>query len=303
MTQKPALPRTDGAATQRAKAGSLVGMGAAEEELEVEFFFEEIGGALSVAKVFGDIAAGVDLDGDTAALEGSAEAFDALAVRMIETFGDADDGGDAASDAFVVVVEGGIAGMVAVGLGLAVVVANDSGDDLAIAAFEAGDIAVEGEIFAMLVMAAVTDAMTDIVEKRARFELHARLNRQVVERLKLIEEHEAEFADMLGVALIVIEAAAETAGGHENLAGFGVVAMGLFAGEGIASNFLQNAFAEANTGNGKGADVEIAAESDEDEGGDGHDVGAIAADAVGFHTGAHIATEDVWKTFAQQRNF
>ena len=245
----------------------------------------------------------MDLDGDTAALEGSAETFDALAVRMIETFGDADDGGNAASDALVVVVERGIAGMVAVRLGLAIVVANDGGDNLAIAAFEAGDIAVEGEIFAMLVMAAVTDAMTDVVEKRASFELHARLNRQMVERLKLIEEHEAEFADMLGVALIVIEAAAETAGGHENLAGFGVVAMGLFARKGVAGDFLENTFAEADTGNGKGADVEIAAESNEDEGGDSHNIGAIAADAVGFHTGAHIATEDVWKTFAQQRNF
>ena len=82
----------------------------------------------------------------------------------------------------------------------------------------------------------------------------------MVQRLKLVEQHEAEFANMLRVALVVVEAAAETARSHQYLARVGIVAMRLFAGKRIAGNFLEQAFADADTGNGKGADVEIAAE-------------------------------------------
>ena len=44
--------------------------------------------------------------------------------------------------------------------------------------------------------------------------------------------------------------------------------------------------------------VEVTAEDDEDDGGDAHDVSAVAADAVGFHALADIAFEDVGKAFA-----
>lgn len=73
--------------------------------------------------------------------------------------------------------------MVPVGRGFAVVVAHDGADEIAIAAFESRDIAVKSEVFAVFVMAAVADAMTDVVEKGAGFELNAGLRRQVVDRL------------------------------------------------------------------------------------------------------------------------
>lgn len=62
----------------------------AEVEFDVEFAFEEIGAALGVAKIFGDIAASVDFEADGATLEGCAHGMDALAMRVVEPLGDAD---------------------------------------------------------------------------------------------------------------------------------------------------------------------------------------------------------------------
>jgi len=50
------------------------------------------------------------------------------------------------------------------------------------------------------------------------------------------------------------------------------------------------------------ADVEVAAEDDEDDGGDAHDVGAVSADTIGFHALAEVAFEDVGEAFAEERN-
>ena len=143
--------------------------------MSVEFALEEIGAAFGVADIFGGVAAGAELDGYGATLEGGAEILDSLAVGVIEAFGDAEDGGEAARDAFFAVVERGIGGVIVVGSGLAIVIANDGGDDIAVAAIEAGDVAVEGEIFTVLVVAAMGDAMADVVKERAGFELDASL--------------------------------------------------------------------------------------------------------------------------------
>ena len=229
--------------------------GGAEVEMGVEFAFEEGGAALGVADILGGVATGAELDGDGAALEGGAEILNALAVGVIETFGDAEDGGEAAGDALVVVVEGGVGGVVGVGSGLAIVIANDGGDDVAVAGFEAGDVAVEGEIFAMLVVAAMGDAMADVVEERPRFEFDASMMRQVMQRLEVIEEHDGECADVLGVALIVFEAAGEAAGAEEYLAGFGGIAVRFLTGEGFAGNFLEDAFTDPDGGNQELADI------------------------------------------------
>jgi len=190
-------------------------VGGAEIEVGVEFALEEGGAALGVADVFGGIAADAELDGDGAALEGGAEILDALAVRVVEAFGDAEDGGEAAGDALVAVVERGVGGVVGVGSGLAIVIADDGGDDVAVAAFEAGDVAVEGEIFAVLVVAAMGDAMADVMKERSGFEFDASVMREMMERLEVIEKSDAEFAGVLGVALIVFEAAGEAAGADE----------------------------------------------------------------------------------------
>ena len=73
----------------------------------------------------------------------------------------------------------------------AIVIPDDRTDDVAVAPVESRDISVERQIFTVLVVAAVTDAMTNIMEKRAGLKLHARLWGQMVDGLKLIKEHEA----------------------------------------------------------------------------------------------------------------
>ena len=273
-------------------------VGGAEIEVGVEFAFEEGGAAFGVADVFGGVAAGAELDGYGAALEGGAEILDSLAMGVIEAFGDTEYGGEAACDALVAVVEGGIGGGVGVGGGLAIVIADNGGDDVAVAAFEARDVAVEGEIFAVLVVAAMGDAVADVVKKGAGFKFDAGLRGEMVERLEVIEEHDAEFADVFGVALIVFETTGEAANADEHLAGLGGVAVRFLAGEGFAGYFLDDAFADADSRNEELADVEIAAEDDKDDGSNAHDVGAVASNAVRFHALADIALEDVGQAFA-----
>jgi len=90
--------------------------------------------------------------------------------------------------------------------------------------------------------------MADVVKERAGFEFYASLRWQMMQRLEVIEEHDAEFADVFGVALIVIEAAGEAARADNHLPGFGVVAVRLLAREGVAGDFLENAFADADGG-------------------------------------------------------
>ena len=67
----------------------------------MKFFFEEIGAAASVAQIFCGISTGFYLQTHGAALEGGLNVGDALAVRVIEAFGDAKDGGQATGYAFV----------------------------------------------------------------------------------------------------------------------------------------------------------------------------------------------------------
>jgi len=220
----------------------------AEVEVGVEFAFEEGGAAFGVANVFGGFAADAELDGYGAALERGAEILDALTVGMVEAFGDAEDGSESAGDAFVAVIESGVAGVIGVGRGFAIVIADDGGDDVAVTAFEAGDVAVESEIFAVFVVAAMSDAVADVVEERAGFELDAGLGGEMVERLEMIEEKDGKFADVFGVTMIGFEATAEAAGADEHLAGFGIVAVRLLAGESIAGDFLEDAFADADGG-------------------------------------------------------
>ena len=77
----------------------LSGVGLAKIKLEMEFLFEEIGAALSVADVFGDVSAGGDFDGNRITLERCSELLDALAMRVIESLSNAKDRGEAAGDA------------------------------------------------------------------------------------------------------------------------------------------------------------------------------------------------------------
>jgi hypothetical protein len=275
----------------------------AEVELYVELLFEEVGTAFGIAKIFGDIAASVDFEGDGTALEGSAHGLDTLAMRVVEALGNANERGKTACDAFVAIVEDGVGGMVSIGSGFAVVIAHDGADEVAISALESRDIAVEGEVFAVFVMRAVADAVTNVVEECACFELNTPLRWKMVNRLQLIEEHQAEFADVFGVLLIVLEATAKTASGEKHLTRSGIVAVRFLAGESLARDFREQTFADADTRNDKAANVQITAKGEKDDGGDAHDVGAVAANSIGLHACAEVAFEEVGKAFAKEREF
>ena len=62
-------------------------LGLAEVEADVEFLLEEFGAAVGVDQIFGGVAVGGDAKADGPALKRGAQVCDALAVRMIVSFG------------------------------------------------------------------------------------------------------------------------------------------------------------------------------------------------------------------------
>src|SRR5450755_817185 len=123
----------------------------------------------------------------------------------------------------------------------------------------------------------------------------------MMSRLELVEEEDAELADVLGMRLVVSQAAGETARAHQELPSCGIVAMRLFSRKGFAGDLLEQAFANADAGDAESAQIQVAAEGDEGDGGNAHDVGAIAAHRVGLHALAHVPLQNGGQTLAQER--
>lgn len=146
----------------------------------MEFLFEEAGAALRIAQIFGYVAAGFDVKGDAAALKGSAHIQNALAMGMIEPFGNAEERGEATGHALIGVRETGVSGVVTIRLRLTIVIADNRGDNVAIASFETRDVAVQSEIFPMLMVATVADAVAEIVKQRGGFQLNPGLDGKMV---------------------------------------------------------------------------------------------------------------------------
>src|ERR1700689_1654081 len=99
----------------------------------------------------------------------------------------------------------------------------------------------------------------------------------MVHWLQLIEKKDAQLAYVLCVGLVIFQAAREAAGPHEELTCGGVVAVRFLSRESFAGDLLQQAFANADTWNGKGAQIQVSAYGDERDGRNAHHVGAIAA--------------------------
>src|SRR5690349_3876923 len=215
----------------------------------VKLLLEEFRAAAGVAQILRGVSARFRFERRRSALESRAQTGYALAVRMIESFGDAQNRGQPARGALIAIVQRGICSVIAGRIRFAVVIAHSGGDDGALASFESGNVSVHREIFAVLVMAFVTDGVADVMEQSSSFEEHARFRRKMVHGLQLIEKLQAKFADVFGVALIVFEAARETARSEQKLArGFGI-AMRLFAREAVSRDFVQQTFANADGGN------------------------------------------------------
>ena len=156
-------------------------------QAHVKFLFKQFSAAICVANIFGGVAAGPEMEADGAALEFCANLRDALAVRMIEAFGDTENRSEAVSEAFVGIIQRAVRRMITRRFCLSIMVTNGGGDQIAVAAIESGDVAVERQIFAVLVMPAIADGVADVMKQRGGFEQDARFGRQMMNRLKLIE--------------------------------------------------------------------------------------------------------------------
>ncbi len=193
----------------------------------MKFFLKKFGAAICIAQVFRGVAARVDLHADGSALKGGIHIGDTLAMRMIEGFGDAKNGSQAASHALIGVIQRRIRDVMAGRIGFAIVVAHQGGNDSAVAPRETRNVAIEREVFAVFMVAAVADHVAGIVEQSAGFEQDTRFGGQMVNRLQLVKKQDAQLADMLGVTLIVLHAAREAARANEELARGSAVAVRL----------------------------------------------------------------------------
>src|SRR2546430_5904088 len=121
--------------------------------------------------------------------------------------------------------------------------------------------------------------------------------------LKLVEQLQAQLADVFRVAAIAVEAPRKNASANKELARRRIVTMRLLAGERFVRNFTKQSFANADARNGKRAQIQIAAERDEDQCSNAHDVGAIAADTECLHARFDVAAKQIRQAFAEKREF
>ena len=158
-----------------------------EIQAHVKFLFKQFGAAICVANIFGGVAARPEMEADGAALEFGANLRDALAVGMVEALSDTENRSEAASKAFVGIIQRAVRRMITRRFCLSIMVTNGGGDKISVAAIEPGNVAVECQIFAVLVMAAIADGVADVMEQRGGFKQDARFGRQMMHGLKLIE--------------------------------------------------------------------------------------------------------------------
>jgi len=136
----------------------------------VELLFEEFRAAIGIAEILGCVAARADLHTHRATLERSVEIRHALPMRMIQSFRDAKNRSEPADHTLIVITQRGVRRVMPGRIGLPIVIANRSSDDGAVSPLKAWNISVECKIFAMLVVPAVADHVTNIMEQRAGFQ-------------------------------------------------------------------------------------------------------------------------------------
>ena len=119
--------------------------------------------------------------------------------------------------------------------------------------------------------------------------------------LQLVKKLKAQFANMFRMLLIVFKPARKAARSHKQLASGAIITMRFLAGKSLVRDFLEKAFADADSRDRKEPQIQIAPQREKRDGGDAHDVGAVAAHPVGLHALTRVALENVRQTFAQER--
>ena len=90
--------------------------------------------------------------------------MDALAVRMIETFGDSNQRSQPARQPAITIVERSVRDVVIFRLGFAVVIPDNSSGERSVAPFKTRNVAIHRE------MALVADGVSNVVQQRCRFQ-------------------------------------------------------------------------------------------------------------------------------------
>src|SRR5215470_2096422 len=121
--------------------------------------------------------------------------------------------------------------------------------------------------------------------------------------MQLIKELQAQFANVLGVLLVIFQAACKTARSQEQLARRAVVAVWLLARKSFMRDFLQKPLADANARHGQKAKIQVTSQSDERDGRDAHDVGAIPPNSVSFHTLANVPLQNGRQSLLEEGQF
>ena len=141
----------------------------------MKFLLEQFGAAIGIAQIFGGVALRGYLQADSATLERRAQIGNALPMGVIERLRNAENRRQAPCDPLIVIVQRRIRHVMPGWNGFAIVIAHQRSDDGAVACFQARDIAVEREVFAVFVVPAMADHVPDVVEQRARLQQHAGL--------------------------------------------------------------------------------------------------------------------------------
>jgi hypothetical protein len=131
----------------------------------MKFLLEKLRATIGIAEILGGIAARADLHAHRAALKGSVQVGDPLPVGMIERFRDAKNGRKPANHALIVVIQRSIRDVMAGGIRFPIMVTDHRGHHSTVSALQTRNVSIERKVFAMLVVAAMADHVTNIVEQ------------------------------------------------------------------------------------------------------------------------------------------
>src|ERR1700740_2651161 len=99
---------------------------------------------------------------------------------MIEGLRDSQDRRKSPCDALVRIAQRRIGGMMPRWFRLSIVIAHQCRRDSAVAPFETRDIAVQRQVLPMLMMSAMTDHVSGIVQERPRLQQHSRMRQHMM---------------------------------------------------------------------------------------------------------------------------
>ena len=122
-----------------------------------------------------------------------------------------------------------------------------------------GNIPVQRQILPMLVMPAVTNHVSNVVQQRACLQQHPRVRCQVMHRLQLVEQLNAQFTHVLRVLLFVSKSPGEASRPHQQLSLRHVVSVRFLARKRFARDLLQQPFAHSHAWERQRAEVHVAA--------------------------------------------